>query len=201
MGIFLKSLFLVLPWLFCHCFVFFFWRIVLIGMIVHIRHKHLQKLPRESGTNSQNISDQILYSVTLVSNCANCDQLLLSVFFWFVFLSTVKVQYKLPCSQAGSSCENDLIDIILASKAKILHYGIEPCIVPQQFFFFSSYAVDFWWHGEEGFAFEASEIAHREWRNSRKYTRHAIQRLLCLHLPVCLVSKQWSAVELGSVGN
>lgn len=74
--------------------------------------------------------------------------------------------------------------MILASKAKILHYGIELCIVPQQFFF-SLYVIDFWWHDEEKFAFEPSKIAHRE----------------CLHLPVCLFSKQWSLVELQSVGN
>lgn len=100
------------------------------------------------------ITGQILGSVTVVSSCVNCNQLLLSGFcfiwvFMFVrvfvclFLSTVKVHYKLPCSQTDSSSENDLIDIILASKA-VHHYGIEPCIVPQQYFLFSSDVIDFW---------------------------------------------------------
>ena len=76
----------------------------------------------------------------------NCDQLLLSL--WWVLLSTVKVQYKLPCRQDDSSRTNDLIDITLASKAKIHHYGIKPCIVPQFFFFFiHNWFLVPWWSG------------------------------------------------------
>lgn len=58
--------------------------------------------------------------------------------------------------------------------------------MPQRFFF-PLYIIHFWWHDEERFAFEPS--------------KGVIKSLPCTHLPVCCFSKQWSLVELWSVGN
>lgn len=68
MGIFFKGVFLLFPWLFSHSSRFLFWRIVWIGMITCIRHKHIQKLPGESETNRKFFRPNGLFSYPSNSN-------------------------------------------------------------------------------------------------------------------------------------
>lgn len=135
MDIFLKDIFLLFPWLFCHSSGFFILKNSLN------RHDYMYQTQTCPETSWRKWDKQKILQTKWSVELAQCPMrgLWSSVAFWFVWFSKAQYRYRQPRSQGDSSCANSLTDIILALKAKILCYSTKPCVVPQQLFvwFFS----------------------------------------------------------------